>query len=93
MAPVDQSVATDPGDALVPVWAVRLEAKVDVILAQHEARIDNHAAELDDHERRIREVEQRKTVSPAALWGAVVGGVGAAAALVGMIAQVLPSPS
>ena len=79
-----------PATSDVPVWAIRLEAKVDVALTQHAARIDGHASELADHETRLREVEQRKTVSPTGLWTAVVGGISGAAALVGIASNVLP---
>jgi hypothetical protein len=74
-----------------PSWAIRLEAKVDVALAQHGARLDNHTADLADHEARLREVEQRKTVSPWQLWLAVTGGVGTLAALAGLVSTLIPS--
>lgn len=31
----------------VPAWAIRLEAKLDVALAQHAGRIDNHDREIE----------------------------------------------
>lgn len=46
-------------DAAVLVAFARLEAKVDVALAQHGARIEAHASDIADHERRIRSVEAR----------------------------------
>jgi hypothetical protein len=74
----------------VPSWAIRLEAKVDVALTQHAGRLDTHAADLADHEARLRQVEQRKTVSPWQLWLAITGGVGTLAALVGLVGPYLP---
>lgn len=74
----------------MPGWAIRLEAKVDAYAAQQAQRLETHAADLADHEKRIRdleqtqpemakerlrEVENRKTVSPAALWAATASGV------------------
>lgn len=47
-----------------PAWAIRLEAKVDVALAQHGARLDNHANDLRDHEARLRTQEAREYVTP-----------------------------
>ena len=74
-----------------PTWAIRLEAKVDVALAHQGARLDTHSADIADHEMRIREVEQRRTVSPWQLWLAVTGGVGTLAALVGVLSTLLPA--
>ena len=89
-APVSVQV-TQPVQATdsSPTWAIRLEAKVDVALAQHGARLDNHTADLADHETRIREVEQRKTVSPTALWTAVLGGLSGAGVLVAIFNTLL----
>lgn len=42
------------------VLLARFETKLDLVLGQHQA-------ELQDHEHRIRNVEERKTVSPAQL--------------------------
>lgn len=78
-----------PIDPDVPAWAVRLEAKVDVALTQHATRLDNHAADIADHETRIRAQEQRRTVSPQALWGAVVSAVTVASALFAMVAYLV----
>jgi type II secretory pathway component PulL len=83
-APVSVQV-TQPAASESPAWAIRLEAKVDVALAQHGARLDNHSADLADHEQRLREVEQRKTVSPWQLWLAVSGGVATFATLVAVL--------
>jgi len=69
----------------VPVWAIRLEAKVDVALVQHAARLDTHALDIADHEGRLRAVEGKATVSPLGLWTAVIGGLGGTAALAALI--------
>ena len=47
----------------------RMETKVDVVLTQH-------GQKLEDHEARLRVVEDRRTVSPTALWTAVTTGAG-----------------
>lgn len=78
-------------DQEIPAWAVRLEAKVDVALAQHGSRLDTHASNLADHETRLRVQEARRTVSPTGLWSAVLGGVSGAAAVVAVITNVIPS--
>lgn len=85
------TVSTDD----MPAWAIRLEAKVDLVVAQQTARLDSHSEDLKDHENRIRSleasqpedakhrlrtVEERKTVAPAQLWTAVVTGLGAVGA-------------
>lgn len=88
-APIPETQPVVAHDVM-PAWAIRLEAKVDVALTQHAARLDTHAAEIADHEARLREVESRRTVSPAGLWAAVLGGVSGAAALVGVITNLLP---
>lgn len=89
---INVSVATD---ADMPAWAIRLEAKVDLVVAQQTARLDSHAEDLKDHENRLRSlegsqpedakhrlraVEERKTVAPAQLWTAVVTGLGSVGA-------------
>lgn len=76
------AVAPDEG---MPAWAIRLEAKLDLATQQQAQRLDNHGETLNDHEGRIRgierdmphdahnrlrHVEERKTVSPAQLYGA-----------------------
>lgn len=64
----------DNGAALL-VGLTRLEAKVDVALAQHGADIQNHKTQINDHEARIRVIEARSTVSPRVLWTVVSSGV------------------
>ncbi len=71
--PTGSATAT-PTEANLLIAFTRIETKVDVALSQH-------GQELADHELRIREVEQRKTVSPGVLWTSVLGGIGGAAAL------------
>lgn len=53
--------STDSTALLIAV--TRLEAKIDVALAQQRAKIDAHDSDLVDHEARIRAVEGRP--SPA----------------------------
>lgn len=67
------------------VAITRLEAKVDVALARQTATLSKHDETLSDHESRIRKVEERKTVSPAALWATV----GSAIAAFGVLAPYL----
>lgn len=71
----------NPESSSVPVMFARLEAKLDVALAQQGAAIDDHDKAIDDHETRLRLVEARPTVSPRALWSAVAGAAGLFAAL------------
>lgn len=85
--PIAVSVSTDPD---MPAWAIRLEGKVDLVVAQQAQRLDNHESDLKDHEvrlrgleatqpesarERIRSLEERKTVSPAQLWTAIASGL------------------
>ncbi|WIC90172.1 membrane protein [Arthrobacter phage VroomVroom] len=65
---------TDNGAALL-VGLTRLEAKVDVALAQHGADIQNHKTSITDHEARLRVLEAKPTVSPRVLWTVVSSGV------------------
>lgn len=44
---------TDP----IHVLLVRLESKVDTVLARHELRLDKHDTDSHDHEKRIRSLE------------------------------------
>lgn len=44
----------------IRVLLARFETKLDIVLGQHDTR-------LNDHETRLRTVEERKTVSPSAL--------------------------
>jgi len=87
------TVNTAPtSDADMPAWAIRLEGKVDLVVAQQTQRLNDHGDQLKDHELRIRHiegsqpedakhrlraVEERKTVAPAQLWIAVTGGIAA----------------
>lgn len=91
MSPIEvtANVVSDPD---MPAWAIRLEGKVDLVVAQQTARLDSHAEDLKDHEtrlravedrmpedakHRLREVESRKTVAPAQLWAVTASGVAA----------------
>lgn len=77
-------------DKDMPAWAIRLEGKVDLVVAQQAQRLDAHGEDLKDHENRIRYlesvqpedgkhrlrvVEERKTVAPAQLYTAICLGV------------------
>lgn len=73
--PPEEAATTEAHAVLVAV--TRLEAKVDVALAQHGARLEEHSRGISDHEERLRAVEARKTVSPAGLWTAVASAVAA----------------
>ena len=91
MAPIDPAssvtVNTDSGTA---VTLARLEAKIDVVLAQHETKIDQHTDDLQDHEIRLRTLESTPTVSPRVLWttvASVVAVIGTAAPLISHLYQ------
>lgn len=47
---------TLPGDD-IKLMLVRLESKVDTVLARHEIRLDTHDANHSDHEGRLRSLE------------------------------------
>lgn len=51
----------------------RMEAKVDIALAQHGAKLDEIAKDVIDHETRVRVIEGRSTVTPTGLWTTVLG--------------------
>lgn len=61
-------------DAATLIVLTRLEAKVDVALAQHGADLSALSRDRDDHEKRLRAIEERRTVSPGGLWAAIGGG-------------------
>lgn len=97
MSPEPTVVVNEPD---MPMWAVRLEGKVDLVVSQQTARLDNHGSKIDDHEvrlrglerdmphdahDRLRGVEERKTVSPAQLWTAVASGAGALASIAAVV--------
>lgn len=60
-----------PADVQVQVGFARLEAKLDVALAQHGAKLDEHGRRIADTEERLRAVEARPVVSPRSVWAAV----------------------
>lgn len=47
---------TLPGDD-IKLMLVRLESKVDTVLARHELRLDQHDTNHSDHEHRLRSLE------------------------------------
>lgn len=76
----------------VLIMLARVEGKLDVIAAQHSAKLDEHARRLDDQGRRVEEVDDRvrgleirPTVTPAKLLAAVA----ATAAVVGVLSPFL----
>lgn len=79
MTPHTQEQPTTQPEILVAL--TRMEAKVDVALAQHGAKIDSLTADGQDHEVRLRAIESRPTVTPGGLWAAVLGGIGGFVAL------------
>lgn len=103
MSPIEVN-ATMISDPDMPAWAIRLEGKVDLVVSQQSQRLDNHGSKIDDHEvrmrgierdmphdahERLRDVEERKVVSPAQLWTAVVSGCGALASLTAVITFII----
>jgi len=83
--------ATPTGtDASLLVAFTRMETKVDVVLTQHGAKLEDHETRLrrvedrrvadpnrvDSIERELDEVAARPTVSPRALWTGLVGASG-----------------
>lgn len=87
----------------MPGWAIRLEGKVDAYATTQGERISRHQEVLDDHEsrlrtqeshmpenakERLREIENRPTVSPRVLWTTVASAVGAFAALSPLLERV-----
>jgi hypothetical protein len=62
-----------PAEPAVVLAVARVEAKIDVVLAQHETKIAAHGDDLADHETRLRDLERRSTVSPRTLWTTVSG--------------------
>jgi hypothetical protein len=71
VTPVELPGGGDQTSILVAL--TRMEAKVDVALAQHGARLDNVETDMTDHEARLRTLEAKQTVSPGKLWTAVSG--------------------
>jgi hypothetical protein len=47
-----------------PGWAIRLEAKLDVALAQHGARLDEQAKDLVEISTRLDRIEDRPVATP-----------------------------
>lgn len=83
-----------PGDGsmAVLIMLARVEGKLDVLAAQHSTKLDEHARRLDAIETqrdaddaRLRAVEHRPTVSPAA----ALGGAAAVAAIVAAVTPFL----
>lgn len=54
----------------VAVSLARMEAKMDVILSNHSARLDSVEAATIDHEERIRFLEKAPVVRPSHLFAA-----------------------
>lgn len=83
MPPTD-TTAPDPA---VSYALARVEAKIDVVLAQHEAKIEQHDEGLQDHEGRLRILERTPSVSPRTLWATVSSGVIVMAAIGPILAR------
>lgn len=89
-------VNSSQDNSSMPGWAIRLEGKVDAYATTQGERISRHQEVLDDHEtrlrsqeasmpenakERLREIENRPTVSPRVLWTTIASAVAAFAAL------------
>lgn len=74
---------TNGQDLLIAL--TRLEAKVDVVLAQHGADLRAHGQDLADHEARLRVIEQKPTVSPRVLWTVTASAITLICAVVGTL--------
>lgn len=61
-------------------WFVRLETKLDLVIGQHDAK-------LNDHEERIRRLEIMPTVSPKGLTAAIASTVTILVALLTLLDQ------
>lgn len=57
----------------IPESATPAEAQIIAWLAVIKIQLTNSLATAADHERRIRELEARKHISPAAMWSALGG--------------------
>lgn len=78
----------------VRVALARMEGKLDVALATHAGRLDNHGEkiaanerELADQDKRIRALEILPTVSPKQLGAAVLGVIAALGAVAPFLDQ------
>lgn len=90
--------APAPPDAATLVGFARLEAKLDVALAHQGAAIESQGARITsqeavgaDHESRLRRLEERRTIEPKELWGAVVGAAGLVLTVVTLWNALVPS--
>lgn len=63
-------------EASLLIAFTRMEAKVDVALAQHASDLKNQGANITDHEARLRTLETTPTVSPRVLWTTVASALG-----------------
>jgi hypothetical protein len=66
-------VSTDAVPETAPTWAIRLEAKVDVALADHGGEIKALKEWKADAETRLRAQEARRFVAPLQLWTVTSG--------------------
>ena len=53
----------EPHSEQPPTWAVRMEAKIDVVLSQHEQRLEDHTRRLGEHQSTLREHDSRITAN------------------------------
>ena len=79
------SPAVPSDDESTAVALARMETKLDLVISQHTAKLEDHeqrlrqtasASDLAALETDVRTLSDRKTVSPAGLLGAVSGVVG-----------------
>jgi hypothetical protein len=83
LTPPEAPPLTSTNDTNLIVALTRVETKVDVVLSQH-------GAKLEDHEGRLRKVEARRTVSPRTLWTSVISAAGLVLTLIAIFDRFLP---
>lgn len=86
-APPELPLPASNTEAALLIAFTRMEAKVDVALAQHGADIKAQGTQVVDHEARIRKLELTPTVSPRVLWTSVVSGAGIVLAALPLLQQ------
>lgn len=72
MTPRDSESELPPSDSNTAIL---------VAMARLEAKLDQALTGQNDHENRLRDLEAKSTVSPRTLWTAILGAVGAFAAV------------
>jgi hypothetical protein len=92
-------VSPVPEDDDMRVWLVKLEAKLDVALGTHGARLDAHEVILRDHSSSIQRLSETvaehttalrvQAATPSFSWARVLQGAGTAAALLATVVLLL----